>query len=199
MISRKLKKFGLISGLLTLMVSAHAQTEPEKVNTQETVEHIIPEFEITFPKTEYEVEKIENKAPNLWNILITNWLLEGKDENGPFMYFVAHNEFPLKLKELAEVDSNSLDVAFKAMLTSSAVKLGGFDFKFKALKYKGFTGMESTCNVFNGEGIIRSRVYKINNNIFIISAGGEKIDVKSVDAFLNSFEIKGKQPSVKGH
>ncbi|MBT7041333.1 MAG: hypothetical protein HN921_15985 [Bacteroidetes bacterium] len=50
--------------------------------------------------------------------------------------------------------------------------------------------MESVCKVFSGEGVIKSRVYKINDNIFMISAGGKNIDLNSVNDFLDSFYLK---------
>jgi hypothetical protein len=151
---------------------------------------LIPEFDIKFPETEFKVEKTENRDPSLGNILITNWTLQGKDENGLFMYFVAHNEFPKKLKDLEKTELNSLEVAFQAMLTGSAVKLGGTDFEFTNIEYDDFKGMESICKVFNGDGIIKSRVYEINNDLFMISAGGQKINIQTVDRFLNSFDLK---------
>mgnify|MGYP006878262834 CR=1 FL=1 len=79
---------------------------------------------------------------------------------------------------------------FEAMLTSSAVKLGGTDFEFSNIEYENYKGMESICKVFNGDGIIKSRVYKIDNDLFMISAGGQKIDLEMVDKFLNSFGLK---------
>jgi len=193
--SKTVNKFGqlglIIFVILTISCSngqTKSQTEAKK--TTETIEHVIPKFEINFPKTEFKVEKTEKRDPSLGNILITNWILQGKNENGPFMYFVAHNKFPQKLKDLEKTDTNSLDVAFQAMLTSSAVKLGGTDFKFTNIKYDNFKGMESICKVFNGDGIIKSRVYKINNDLFMISAGGQKINIETVDRFLNSFGLK---------
>ena len=188
----KIGQLGLIVFVILIISCSNGQTksQTETKKTTETIEHVIPEFEINFPETEFKVEKTENRDPNLGNILITNWILQGKDENGPFMYFVAHNEFPKKLKDLEKTESNSLEVAFQAMLTSSAVKLGGTDFEFVNIEYDDYKGMESICKVFNGDGIIKSRVYKINNDLFMISAGGQKIDIETVDNFLNSFGLK---------
>lgn len=188
----KIGIMGLIVCLLLIISCSNGQTKSGTRNGSDTiiVEHVIPEFDIKFPATDYKVEKTESRDPGLGNILITNWILQGKDENGPFMYFVAHNEFPKILKDLEETDPNSIEIAFQAMLTSSAVKLGGTDFEFTEIKYEGFNGMESICKVFNGEGIIKSRVYKINNDLFVISAGGLKISLESVNNFLNSFGLK---------
>ena len=188
----KIGQLGLIVFVILIISCSNGQTksQTETKKTTETIEHVIPEFEINFPETEFKVEKTENRDPSLGNILITNWILQGKDENGPFMYFVAHNEFPKKLKDLEKTESNSLEVAFQAMLTSSAVKLGGTDFEFVNIEYDDYKGMESICKVFNGDGIIKSRVYKINNDLFMISAGGQKIDIETVDKFLNSFGLK---------
>ena len=187
----KIGKLGLLVYLLLIVSCSNAQTKSGTENGKitESVEHVIPEFDIKFPDLDFKVEKTESRDPSLGNILITNWILSGKDENGPFMYFVAHNEFPKILKDLEEADPVSLDVAFQAMLTSSAVKLGGTDFEFTTIEYKGFKGMESICKVFNGDGIIKSRVYRIENDLFVISAGGQKISIESVDKFLNSFGL----------
>ena len=185
-------KLGLIAYLLLIISCSNGQkkSETEKGNSTETVKHVIPEFDIKFPETDYKVEKTESRDPSLGNILITNWILQGADQNRPFMYFVAHNEFPKKLKDLEETEPNSLKVAFQALLTSSATKLGGTDFEFKEIKYNDYEGMESICKVFNGDGIIKSRVYKIGNDIFMISAGGQQISIETVDKFLNSFGLK---------
>jgi len=190
--TNKIGQLGLIAFVILIVSCSNGNTksETETKKTTQTVEHLIPEFDITFPETEFKVEKTENRDPSLGNILITNWTLQGKDENGPFMYFVAHNEFPKKLKDLEKTEPNSLEVAFQAMLTSSAVKLGGTDFEFTNIEFDDFKGMESICKVFNGDGIIKSRVYKINNDLFMISAGGQKINIETVDKFLNSFDLK---------
>lgn len=158
------------------------------------VEQAIPKFKIDFPETKFKVEKTETRDANFDNLLITNWILEGEDENGPFLYFVAQNEFPEKLKVLEKADPNSLNIALKTMLEGQATKLGGTGFEFTEIKYAGYPGMESICNVFNGNGILKSRVYKIDNNLFMMSAGGLKISVDSVDKFLNSFELVKQKP-----
>jgi len=187
-----LGKIGIIAFLVITVACSNGQNNTEKSSEKksELTENIIPEFEIEFPKTDFKVEKTESRNPELGNILVTNWTLQGKDENGPFMYFVAANKFPQELKNMEDTEPNSLNVAFQAMLTSSAVKLGGTDFEFTEIKYEDFKGMESICKVFNGDGIIKSRVYKIDNDLFVISAGGKKISIESVDKFLNSFGLK---------
>lgn len=187
-----LGKIGIITFLVIIVACSNGQNNTEKTleKNSEWTENVIPDFEIEFPKTDFKVEKTESRNPELGNILVTNWILQGKDENGPFMYFVATNEFPQELKDIEDTEPNSLNIAFQAMLTSSAVKLGGTDFEFTEIKYKDFKGMESICKVFNGAGIIKSRVYKIDNNLFIISAGGQKISIESVNNFLNSFGLK---------
>jgi len=157
-------------------------------NTEENKDSI-PEYTIDFPETGFKVEKTAERIPPE-NILVTNWILQGKNENGPFMYFVATNKFPNQLKELIKQEPKSLYAAFQSMLTSSAAKLGGTDFEFKEIEYENFKGMESICKVFDGDGIIKSRVYKVNNDLFMISAGGKNISIESVDKFLNSFKLK---------
>ncbi|WP_321317526.1 hypothetical protein [Labilibaculum sp.] len=189
---RNIGIIGLVAFLSLVTACSNGQTnsDSKKKNKIETVAHVIPEFDIQFPVTEFKVEKTESRDPNLENILITNWILQGAKQNKPFMYFIAHNAFPNKLKVLEKTDPNLLNESFKAMLAGSATKLGGTDFEFKQITYKNYIGMESICKVFNGDGIIKSRVYKIDNDLFMISAGGQQIDIESVDKFLNSFGLK---------
>ena len=148
----------------------------------------VPDFSIEFPKTEYNVEKTEQYDKSQ-GVLITNWILQGKTDNGPFMFFVAHNIVPEKLQSNME-NPTLREIALKAMLTGSAIKLGGTDFSFTKIKYENYDGMESICKVFDGDGFIKSKVFVIENNIFCVSAGGRKISVAEVDNFLNSFSIK---------
>jgi len=148
-----------------------------------------PDFYIDFPKSEYKVERTENFDISL-GVNITNWILQGADQNGPYMYFVAYNQAPEKLKSILVKEPKSLEIAFQGMLIGSATKLGGTDFTFTKIKYEDSEGLESLCKVFDGDGFIKSRVYMINNDIFMISAGGEKINIDSVNKFLNSFGLK---------
>jgi len=177
---------------LTLFVSCtkgQSKTENKDLSKTEETKQTEPKFDIEFPKTEYKVEKTETTEPGL-SVSITNMILQGKDKNGPFMYFVAYNAVPEKLKTTIKEDPNSLNTAFQAMLTSSATKLGGTNFIFTKIEYKNFKGMESICKVFDGDGIIKSRVYMIDGNIIMTSAGGKNIDIEVVNKFLDSFRMK---------
>jgi len=188
----KIKASLLIISILVFIFSCSSgkNNDGKAARNIDTVEHNIPEFEVDYPETQYGVEKTETINRNLGGILITNWILQGAENNDPFMYFVSHNVVPKNLDKLIKDDPNQLRIAFQALLTSSAAKLGGTDFKFAEIYYSDYSGMESICKVFNGEGLIKSRVYLIEDNIFMISAGGRNIDVESVNRFLNSFKLK---------
>lgn len=75
----------------------------------------VPEFDIEFPKTEFKVEKTEQRDPSL-NVMVTNLILQGEDNNNPFMYFVAYNQMPEKLKTMLEKDPDSQTTSFQGML-----------------------------------------------------------------------------------
>lgn len=73
----KIEQLGLIAFMILIVSCSNGQTksETETKKTTEAIEHVIPEFDIKFPETEFNVEKTENRNPNLGNILITNWIL----------------------------------------------------------------------------------------------------------------------------
>lgn len=186
-----LGKITLAAYLFFLFSCSGGPATQQKAEKEEAkkVEQNIPEFKIDFPITNFKVEKTEKRDPTFNNLLITNWVLEGEGESGPFLYFIAHNKFPEELKEIEKKGPNALNSAFQTMLTGQATKLGGTDFMYTEIQYEDYKGLESICKVFNGNGILKSRVYKINNDLFMMSAGGYNISIDSVDKFLNSFRL----------
>ena len=183
----------LLAVLLVAAISCSPESRKPNDNVVHNVEkimHSIPDFDIEFPETGFEVEKTETRDPNFDNVLITKWIVQGKDDKDPFIYFVAHNVIPKKLMQLEREDSSSIDSAFQAMLTSPTLKIGGTDFNFRRITYDGHQGLETTCKAFNGGGIIESRVYRIENDLFVIGAGGRNISLSEIDKFLGSFKIK---------
>ncbi|MBT6685123.1 MAG: hypothetical protein HOB05_02225 [Bacteroidetes bacterium] len=172
--------------IILLLSFTYAQAQLESGIQSED----IPAFNIDFPHTEFDVKRSTSKVSELGGVIITNWILQGKNSSDPYMYFVAHNKFPADLEDQVFTDKNFLNTFFQAALKSSALKLGGSDFQFTEIDFENYNGMESVCKVFSGEGVIKSRVYKINDNIFMISAGGKNIDLNSVNNFLDSFYLK---------
>ena len=167
----------------------------EKSNTTEKTEKTpdlsgIPEFDIDFPESDYKITTTQNTVEQAGGAIVTNWILQGKDENGPFLYYVAHNELSGALKTQTENNPSALNTAFEAAIRGSADKLGAADYTFKEIKLGNYPGMESVCKVFNGEGMLKSRVYKIDDSFMMVSAGGRQIDTTSVNIFLNSFQLK---------
>ena len=166
-------------------------TEKEKSeNTEVQADQKIPEFDIDFPESDYKLTKTANNVEAAGGAVVTNWILQGKDENGPFMYYVTHNELSEVLKTKIENNPVALNMAFEAALRGSADKLGATEYVFKEIELNNFPGMESVCKVFNGEGTLKSRIYKIDDSFMMVSAGGRKIDTISVNTFLNSFQLK---------
>jgi len=183
-----------LSILFGLILSSCLNSQDNVSNTTkalpEKIVNEIPDFDIHFPETSFEVKKKVSSPSNMPDVTVTNWILEGKNENGPFMYFVTHNKMTKELELLINKDRSQLNLAFQGMLTGSAQKLGGYDFLFTKTEYNGYQGMASECKVMNGEGIIKSRVFLIEGDVFVISGGGKSIDIEELDAFLNSFKIK---------
>lgn len=177
--------------MITSLLLTDCSNGQDKNEKREASNERIPEYVIEFPQTNFKVEKTEttNSTPTE-NLLVTNWILQGETENGPFMYYVTHHKFPTSMNAEIEKNPNSLNEFFQAAMTSSATRLGGENFRFTSYPYDNYPGLEGICDVFNKNGIIKSRMIKVDNDIFVISAGGRKINMDTVDIFLNSFKLK---------
>lgn len=185
------KRFGTLGIVTVLLLLTSCSSGQNKKDDKEVNKVTIPEFEIDFPQTDFKVEKTEtNNSTPTENLLITNWILQGETENGPFMYYVTHHKFPTDMHTEIAKNPNSLNDFFQAAMTSSATKLGGENFRFTDYTYDNYPGLEGICDVFNKNGIIKSRMIKVDNDVFVICAGGRKVNIDTVDTFLNSFALK---------
>jgi hypothetical protein len=186
----------MVFALIIISACANNQVNTEKEKNQATEEtkkserSKIPGFDIEFPESDYKVTETTKVVEEAENTLVTNWILQGKDENGPFFYYVAHNELTSLLKNKIENNPVARNMAFEAALKGSADKLGATDYSFKEIQIGDYPGMESVCKVFNGEGTLKSRIYMIDSSFMMVSAGGRMIDTTAVNEFLNSFRLK---------
>jgi hypothetical protein len=185
------RTFGTVQIVTVLLLLTGCTIGQNKKEDKGLNKVTIPEFEIDFPQTKFNVEKTETNNPTpTENLLITNWILQGETESGPFMYYVTHHKFPTDMPAEIDKNPNSLKDFFQAAMTSSATKLGGENFRFTEYTYNNYPGLELICDVFNNNGIIKSRMIKVDNDVFVICAGGRKVNIDTVDTFLNSFALK---------
>jgi len=176
--------------ILVVLLTSCSKGQDRKID-KEINAVTIPEFEIEFPKTNFKVEKTEaHHSEPTESLLITNWILQGETEDGPFMYYVTHHKFPMTMHAEIIKNPKSLTDFFESAMTSSATQLGGENFRFTNYTYGKYRGLEGICDVFNKNGIIKSRMIKVDNDVFVICAGGRKVNIDTVDAFLNSFALK---------
>lgn len=146
----------------------------------------IPYFDVKFPKTDYDIEYSANDIIDE-DYKITLWYMRGTDSLGnQFMYIVGHNKFTTSLKEKYNDSINDL---LKESLRGNATKLGGENLQFNKIRHNGYDGIEMICDVFNGNGVLKGIAFKISNDIFLLSAGGQNIDESSITFFFNSFKL----------
>ena len=160
--------------------------------TNQIVEQSTQKFGIESSKMKFKMVN-SDKLPT--GGIATGWIFEEMSEKEPFMFYVVQNPIPEKLKEVIAIEPEGIDVFFEAMLTSSAMDLGGADFSFSKINYDKYDGMESLsiCRMFGKEDdglIIKNRVFLIEENTFLILSAGEKSKVNVIDEFINSFVFK---------
>ena len=131
--------------VMTACSNTNVKNEKEKnlpvTETEISERSKIPAFEIEFPESDYKVTETTKVVEMAENTLVTNWILQGKDENGPFFYYVAHNELSTLLKNKVENNPVALNMAFEAALKGSADKLGATDYTFKEIQIENYPGM----------------------------------------------------------
>ena len=166
------------------------KTETRQEKIQEKTEQYIPEFLINFPLVQAETKKTEVVDTAAGNVVVTQWFKQGTDNNGPFIYYVLHYQLPPAVKSQLKNDPTSLNSVLQSEIMRSNVRLDGLDCNFSEVEQNNYKGIESTCKVFNGEGIVKSRIYLVGNDMFIVGAGGKNIKFEPVDSFINSFKLK---------
>jgi hypothetical protein len=146
----------------------------------------IPYFDVKFPCKDKDIEYSVNNIIDE-DYTITLWYMRGADSQGnQFMYIVGHNKLSTSLKEKYTV---SIDDLLIESLRGNATKLGGENLQFNKIRHNGYDGIEMICDVFNGEGVLKGIAFKISNDIFLLSAGGQNIDEDSINTFFNSFKL----------
>lgn len=185
-----MKPFTLTLFILTTLLMQACSTTSDEVLEQDPLEsHVVPEFSIHFPKKNYSVRTRNFVDEKRNGVVISSWTLAGTTDDNPFNYLLEFNEVPDELHASIYKDSSTLNSTFRRLLTQTAKEMKGKDFTFRPIQLQGHVGMEATCSVFNGDGRIKSRVFNVEKDFFILSGGGKHIDTNSVNRFLNSFEL----------
>lgn len=186
------KTLTIIIVLILNVSCAKGQNKSEDSTIDETkykkVETI--DFIAYFPTTQFEIENLNNMQTSNGKGSVNVWTLKGTNGNNPFIYQVSQSIMTKEMIDEIEKMPNTLNVICNGTMMSFASKLGGENFEFNSLNESGLKGMTSTCKVFNGNGIINSKTFRVNNYLYMISAGGKEIDIKTVEEFLRSFELK---------
>ncbi len=164
--------------------------ESIKEETRE-VTSSIPKIEIVFPQMTGEFEKIRTKLPNpeFSGDSIINIILQGKDVNGPYMfYFTRYLLSPQQTRVFSKNDKLREDY-IRQNIYVAGEKMGGDNFSFAPIDHNELSGTEGACSVFAGDGILKYRMFIVDSHVFVICAGGQRISEAVVNNFLNSFKI----------
>jgi hypothetical protein len=187
----KTKKIIAILLLIVNTNCAKGQNNNEDSNNDESKYEKIEtiDFVAYFPKTEFKIENLNNLQTSNGKGSVNVWTLQGTNGNNPFIYQVSQSVLTKEMIDDIEKMPNTLNVICNGTMMSFASKLGGENFDFKPLNENGLVGMSSTCTVFNENGIINSKAFRVKNYLYMISAGGREIDLKAVEKFLESFKV----------
>ncbi|MFK7031522.1 hypothetical protein [Flavobacterium oreochromis] len=166
------------------------ETQNSTFNKSDSKKIETKDFIVYFPKTEFKIENQNNIQATNGKGIINIWTLKGEKNNNQFIYQVFQCILTEETINEIERYPNTLNVMCNATMMSFASKLGGKDFEFTPLTENEFKGMSSTCSIFDGKGILNSKAFKVNNSLFMISAGGKELNQQSILDFLASFKLK---------
>ena len=84
---------------------------------------------------------------------------------------------------------NTLNVIFIATLMRFSDRFEGADFTSNEVKIDGYSGMQGISKVFAGDGLIKSAIFRKDDKIYMVSAGGKGMKLNDIDKFINSFRF----------
>jgi len=180
-------KFIFIVALLFTLNSCKGQTENSIDRKTQTFN--AKEFKVDFPKTKNEIEVKENTATTSGKGYVNVWSLKGADEHGPFVFEIF--ESPITEERIAEIKKvpNTLNVIFIATLMRFSDRFEGADFTSNEVKIDGYSGMQGISKVFARGGLIKSVIFRKDDKIYMVSAGGKGMKLNDTDKFINSFRF----------
>jgi hypothetical protein len=143
----------------------------------------LPGHTIEFPNTGEEIQTLNHTRDK---VLYTIHLMEGESQGEPFLYSLAYHHLPDRLKDLIGTDPGFLDIALRAILVGAANQMDAQDIQISELANEPHHGIEAS---WVDPLTTRSRIFKVNDFIFLITAGGKNLPREQVDQFLNSFII----------
>jgi hypothetical protein len=148
-------------------------------------------FIIDFPNTGIEIVKSEKVNPEFPDSKVVNWVLEGKNKDGEYMYFVAQDILSSSLKEDIKLVDDGLDQFLRSVLGGGVSNYRGQNLLYHPLLLDRYHGLEVNSDFFykKQKGIITYRGYCDGHNLFIVGVVNQNREDPNIKKFLNSFEI----------
>lgn len=173
----------LFFSVLVSIMSFKPMTEWHQYNTSK--------FKVLFPKMPTNtVKKVNTEAGEIeMQVYMYNSSKDETDEN--LIYSVIASEYPKEHIE-SHIKHDNLETFFRNSIDGMVSNVKGKLISESKIILGKFKGREIKIDFKNGLAIIKNRMYLVENNVYLIQTitKTEKENNKSIEKFMNSFELK---------
>lgn len=181
---RRIVSFCAASLLITLLMSF---ASPEKWFMLVSEEH---GYQIEFPQEpQANNQVVPSEIGELkMNIYMHDASKSQGDDN--LVYMVNFTEFPAE--QIHSSDTDALPEFFRNSIDGAVTNVAGKLLSEKTIQYGDYPGREIKIDFRNGMAVICSRMYLVENNLFMMQTITltEKQNNKSITRFMDSFKLK---------
>ncbi len=184
---------------LLLMVGLLSSCQNDKIDsnkTERTISQKYAQFNIVFPENDFPLRKRTSQSMYHKGNAINDWILEGREENSAFVYFLSQDYIDASITKLSISSAVGKEAFLSGLLSSSISKFNPTNVTLKAGTYKKFSLVEARGEIIGKEhtGIAKYRAFTNGFDFFLIGVAGQNYNDSIANQFLNSFEIISNSP-----
>jgi len=177
--------------LLIFLFTSCQNHDPDSKRANESVNPKYAEFKIDFPKNNFELRKRVSPSPNHTGNTINDWILEGKEGDASFVYFLTQDYIDASITKLSISSNTGKEAFLSGLLSSSISKFNPSNVTYKTGTYEKLNMVEARGEIIGDKqiGLVKYRAFTNGLDFFLIGVAGQNYNDSIADKFLNSFEI----------
>ncbi len=175
--------------LITLIACETKSSEHDSTEPYSTSEW---DFDIEFPKTNFEVLKNDRTNPDFPESHVSNWIMEGFKDSSYFIYFVARDIIGKSQKKDVKLFKNGYYQLLESLLGGGMKNYSAKNIKYQINDCDSLFSMTAIADFPSSASNIILKSYTNGHQLIILGVVEKKKDTKEQERFFNSFKIKAK-------